>query len=129
MTRITKQCRIVLRSCEISFSVQDFHHHVSRPSYRYRKPYPTWIGSVPFPPGYVMPQFCMFNAFGNPEQDLAHFLSRCGETSKNGALCLRQFNHSKELSWFYQTRLFHSWLEEWNKVKAVKELIGIKAGT
>ncbi|KAK8539644.1 hypothetical protein V6N13_035062 [Hibiscus sabdariffa] len=35
-------------------NVQDFHHHVSRPSYRYRKPYPAWIDSVPFPPGYVM---------------------------------------------------------------------------
>ncbi|KAK8523635.1 hypothetical protein V6N13_057237 [Hibiscus sabdariffa] len=32
-------------------NVQDFHHHVSRPSYRYRKPYPAWIDSVPFPPG------------------------------------------------------------------------------
>ena len=77
-------------------NVQDFHHHVSRPSYRYRKPYPAWIDSVPFPPGYVMPSFCMFNALGNPEQDLAHFLSRCGETSKNGALCLRQFVQSLE---------------------------------
>lgn len=36
-------------------NVQDFHHHVSRPSYRSRKPYPAWIDSVPFPPGYVMP--------------------------------------------------------------------------
>ncbi|KAK2633847.1 hypothetical protein Ddye_028639 [Dipteronia dyeriana] len=32
-------------------NVQDFHHHVSRPSYRSRKPYPAWIDSVPFPPG------------------------------------------------------------------------------
>ncbi|KAK8635192.1 hypothetical protein V6N13_023069 [Hibiscus sabdariffa] len=32
-------------------NVQDFHHHVSRPFYRYRKPYPAWIDSVPFPPG------------------------------------------------------------------------------
>nr|POE44894.1 hypothetical protein CFP56_78049 [Quercus suber] len=35
-------------------NVQDFHHHVSRPSYRYRKPYPAWIDSVPFPPGYEL---------------------------------------------------------------------------
>ncbi|KAG8491257.1 hypothetical protein CXB51_014427 [Gossypium anomalum] len=26
----------------------DFHHHVSRPSYRYRKPYPAWIDSDHF---------------------------------------------------------------------------------
>ncbi|KAK8512089.1 hypothetical protein V6N12_018570 [Hibiscus sabdariffa] len=34
-------------------NVQDFHHHVSRPFYRYRKPYPAWIDSVPFPPGAI----------------------------------------------------------------------------
>ncbi|KAJ0014296.1 hypothetical protein Pint_21238 [Pistacia integerrima] len=36
-------------------NVQDFHHHVSRPSYRSRKPYPAWIDSVPFPPGKLPP--------------------------------------------------------------------------
>lgn len=65
-------------------SASDFHHHVSRLSYRSRKPYPAWIDSLPFPLGYGMPKFFMFNALGNPEQ--ANSLSRCGETSKNGAL-------------------------------------------
>lgn len=40
---------------------------------------------------------CLFFSIGF---GLAHFLSRCGETSKNGALCLRQFNlcnHSKDM--------------------------------
>ncbi|GAB4847985.1 hypothetical protein Ancab_039461 [Ancistrocladus abbreviatus] len=70
-------------------NVQDFHHHVSRPSYRYRKPYPTWIDSVPF----------------RLEQDLATTFYPVAERPLRmehyvfDNLC----NHSKELSWFYQT--------------------------
>lgn len=121
MTRITKQCRIVLRSCEISFS-RTFKISITTCLVHLigiGKPYPTWIDSVPFPPGYVMPQFCMFNALSKPEQDLAHFLSRCGETSKNGALCLRQFLQSLEGDAFvWYSKLPPGLIPDWDSLVA-----------
>lgn len=62
----------------------------------------------------------MFNALGNPEQDLAHFLSRCGETSKNGALCLRQFVQSLEGDAFvWYSKLPPGWIPDWDRYSLV----------
>ncbi len=60
------------------------------------KPYPAWIDSVPYTPGFSQPDFKMFDGTGDPHQHLAHFLSRCGPVAQNGALCLRLFVQSLE---------------------------------
>lgn len=61
----------------------------------------------------------MFNALGNPEQDLAHFLSRCGETSKNGALCLGQFVQSLEGDAFvWYSKLPPGLISDWDSLVA-----------
>lgn len=61
----------------------------------------------------------MFNALSKPEQDLAHFLSRCGETSKNGALCLRQFLQSLEGDAFvWYSKLPPGLIPDWDSLVA-----------
>lgn len=42
------------------------------------KPYPAWIDSVPYTPGFSQPDLKMFDGTGDPHQHLARFLSRCG---------------------------------------------------
>nr|KUM45286.1 hypothetical protein ABT39_MTgene3459 [Picea glauca] len=58
------------------------------------KPYPAWIDSVPYTPGFSQPDFKMFDGTGDPHPHLAHFLVRCGPVAQNGALCLRLFVQS-----------------------------------
>ena len=60
------------------------------------KPYPAWIDSVPYTPGFSQPDFKMFDGTGDPHQHLTHFLSRCEPVAQNGALCLRLFVQSLE---------------------------------
>ena len=61
----------------------------------------------------------MFNALGNPEQDLAHFLSRCGETSQNGAFCLGQFVQSLEGDAFvWYSKLPPGLISDWDSLVA-----------
>ncbi|KAK8487350.1 hypothetical protein V6N11_021422 [Hibiscus sabdariffa] len=61
-------------------NVQDFHHHVSRPSYRYRKPCPAWIDSVPFPPG-ISETTLLTNSF--KDDDLESDLTGGGVIDEN----------------------------------------------
>jgi hypothetical protein len=58
------------------------------------RPYPSHHDLVPYPLGYVVPKFVMFNGSGNPEEHLAHFRVSCGDTANNPSLLLRQFNRS-----------------------------------
>ncbi|KAH7838052.1 hypothetical protein Vadar_021485 [Vaccinium darrowii] len=64
------------------------------------KPYPAWVDTVPFPPGFSQPDFKMFGGTGDPRQHIAHFLSRCGPIAQNEALCLQLFVQSLEGSAF-----------------------------
>lgn len=50
------------------------------------KPYPAWIDSVPYTPGFSQPDFQMFDGTGDPHPHLAHFLVRCRPVAQNGAL-------------------------------------------
>lgn len=68
-------------------------HRVQSPSltFNYNKPYPYWHGEVSFPPGYLQPNFLMFNGTGDSNQHLAHFLFVCGDTMWNCSLLPQQF--------------------------------------
>lgn len=63
------------------------------------KPYPAWIDSVPYTPGFSQPDLSSTER-GDPHQHLAHFLVRCGPVAQNGALCLRLFVQSLEGPWY-----------------------------
>lgn len=57
----------------------------------YHSPYPPYHDTVPYPPGYQIPQFSMFDGRGCPKRHLSHFITACRDTATNGSLLLRQF--------------------------------------
>ncbi|KAH7838175.1 hypothetical protein Vadar_022912 [Vaccinium darrowii] len=64
------------------------------------KPYPAWVDTVSFPPGFSHPDFKMFGGTGDPRHHIAHLLSWCGPIAQNEALCLQLFVQSLEGSAF-----------------------------
>lgn len=55
----------------------------------YRSPYPPYHDMLPYPPGYQIPPFSMFD--GGPKRHLSHFITAYRDTATNGSLLLRQF--------------------------------------
>ncbi|MHC6132230.1 hypothetical protein L8N14_017245, partial [Serratia marcescens] len=44
------------------------------------RPYPAHFDQVPYPKGYLVPKFKIFDGIGNPIQHIAHFQASCGNT-------------------------------------------------
>ncbi|XP_028548060.1 uncharacterized protein LOC114578763 [Dendrobium catenatum] len=55
------------------------------------RPYPAEYDQVPYPKGYSVPKFNIFDGNKNPRQHLAQFKATCGNTGGNDALLFRQF--------------------------------------
>ncbi|MHC6133263.1 retrotransposon gag domain-containing protein, partial [Serratia marcescens] len=58
------------------------------------RPYPAHFDQVPYPKGYLVPRFKIYDGIGNPIQHIAHFQASCGNTGSDEALLLRQFVQS-----------------------------------
>ncbi|KAH7836484.1 hypothetical protein Vadar_001965 [Vaccinium darrowii] len=59
--------------------------------FRPRGLFPSWVEQTPFPLGYNLPNFSIYERHGDPEKHIKLFLRQCGRTTQNQALCLRQF--------------------------------------
>ncbi|KAH7855354.1 hypothetical protein Vadar_023999 [Vaccinium darrowii] len=59
--------------------------------FRPRGLFPPWVEQTPFPLGYNLPNFSIYEGHGDPEKHIKLFLRQCGRTAQNQALCLRQF--------------------------------------
>ena len=59
----------------------------------YRSPYPPYHETVPYPPGYQIPPFYMFDGGGCPKLKDTYLISLpiAGTLPQNGSLPLRQF--------------------------------------
>lgn len=60
----------------------------------YRRPYPPEIDLEPYPIGYSLPAFQLFDGTTDLKEHLARFESQCGDTIRNWRLWLRQFPSS-----------------------------------
>ncbi|XP_020694453.1 uncharacterized protein LOC110108236 [Dendrobium catenatum] len=59
------------------------------------RPYPTEYDQVPYPKGYSVPKFNIFDGNKNPRQHLAQFKATCGNTGGNDALLFRKFTFAE----------------------------------
>ncbi|KAH7862169.1 hypothetical protein Vadar_000977 [Vaccinium darrowii] len=59
--------------------------------FRPRVLFPSWVRQTPFPLGYDLPNFSIYEGHGDPEKHIKLFFRQCGRTAQNQALCLRQF--------------------------------------
>lgn len=91
----------------------------------YRKPYPDWMGTVPYLKGFKMPEFSLFTIEDDHStfEHITRFLALCGDVVHGDHWKLRLFPLSMSkmtftwfialspnlvLSWEQMERLFHS---------------------
>ncbi len=71
----------------------------------YQKPYPDYYDNVPYPCGYIVPEFTKFNDEDSRTtwEHIGQFLAQCGEASNSDAFKLRLFSFSLSgtaFTWF-----------------------------
>jgi hypothetical protein len=59
----------------------------------YQKPYPDYYDQLPYPRGYIVPEFAKFSGEDGKTtlEHASHFILQCGEASANNVLKLRMF--------------------------------------
>lgn len=60
----------------------------------YRRSHSAAVDKEPYPQGYTVPSFQLFDGTSDPKEHLARFESQCGDTAANWKLLLRQFPSS-----------------------------------
>jgi hypothetical protein len=81
-------------------------------------PYSEEHNLVPYPPGFIQPNFAKFKGTGDPVQHVNHFVATCGDIAHNQSLLLRQFSRSLEgiaFTWYAEQR--PGTFLTWNQMK------------
>ena len=81
-------------------------------------PYAEEHNLVPYPPGFIQPNFTKFKGSGDPTQHVNHFVATCGDIAHNQSLLMRQFSRSLEgiaFTWYAEQR--PGTFLTWNQMK------------
>ena len=70
-------------------------------------PYAEEHNLIPYPSGFIQPNFAKFRGTGDLVQHVNHFVATCGDIAHNQSLLLRQFSRSLEgiaFTWYAEQR-------------------------